>query len=111
MDAERTPVVVGADQWVGREADPAAALSPLDTLERVARGAVTDAEVLANTLVYDRDGGPVRGIVIGPQSDGARFIGNTPEDRALLEGFVALERVGTAGCVRSEGGHHIFEPR
>ena len=42
MDAEKTPVVIGADQWVGRDVDPAAAPTPLDTLERVARGAVAD---------------------------------------------------------------------
>jgi acetyl-CoA C-acetyltransferase len=39
----RTPVLVGAAQYVDRDSDPAAALSPLAMLEQVARGAASDS--------------------------------------------------------------------
>ena len=37
------------------------------------------------TVLHDRDGTPMRGIVIGRLDDGRRFIANTPADRAVLD--------------------------
>lgn len=39
----RTPVIVGVAQYVGREEDPAKALSPADMLAEAARGAIADS--------------------------------------------------------------------
>ena len=39
----RTPVLVGVAQYVDRDSEPAAALSPADMLARVARGAIVDS--------------------------------------------------------------------
>lgn len=68
------------------------------------------AHVVTYTVLYGRDGAPVRGIVIGRAGSGERFLANLPDDRGLLEAFVARERVGTAGRVASVEGRHRFEP-
>ncbi len=59
---------------------------------------------------YDRDGAPVRGIVIGRTREGRRFVANTPDDRRLLEDFVAREEVGREGRLRAEDGRNVFDP-
>ena len=68
------------------------------------------ARVETYTVAYDREGGPSRGIVVGRTDAGARFVANTPEDRSLLEAFVAAEHVGRAGRVRHRDGLNVFEP-
>jgi acetyl-CoA C-acetyltransferase len=60
--------------------------------------------------VYQRDGTPERGLVIGRLDGGARFVAGTPQDRALLEALVAVEAVGRRGRVRSGDGVNVFEP-
>jgi acetyl-CoA C-acetyltransferase len=62
------------------------------------------------TVVYDRDTGPRRGVVVGRTSEGKRFVANTPDDRQLLEDFAAVENVGRSGAVRHEDGANVFEP-
>jgi acetyl-CoA C-acetyltransferase len=62
------------------------------------------------TVLYDREGGPLRGIVIGRLDDGRRFLANTPPDRALLESFTREEAVGRRGRVASDGETNRFEP-
>ena len=68
------------------------------------------ATLLTYTVTYDREGAPERGIVVGETEAGERFVANTPEDRALLEAFVATENVGRAGRVRHVDGRNVFEP-
>ena len=67
------------------------------------------------TVVHGREG-PERGIVIGRLEDGRRFLANTPDDRALLEAFVAREELGRrigrffqvlASSLRLPGGEAI----
>jgi acetyl-CoA C-acetyltransferase len=83
-------------------------LAPVDTVSTgPAEGSAT---IEAYTVLYDRDGGPARGIAIGRTGEGRRFVANTPDDRALLEAFVAVENVGRSGRVRARDGHNIFEP-
>jgi acetyl-CoA C-acetyltransferase len=62
------------------------------------------------TVIHDRDGTPVRGIVIGRLPDGRRFIANTPDDRGVLEALTAREGVGRSGTVSSDDGTNRFEP-
>ena len=62
------------------------------------------------TVLYDRAGAPERGIVVGRLGDGRRFLAHVPEDRALLERFVAQEEVGRRGRVAHRDGRNRFEP-
>ena len=62
------------------------------------------------TVVYDREGAPARGIVIGRTDEDQRFIANTPADRALLERFVASEQIGRKGRLSRDGELGRFEP-
>ena len=62
-------------------------------------------------MSHDRDGTPVRGLVIGRLGDGRRFLAATPEDRTLLEALTAREAVGLRGWVVPTEGVNRFEPR
>jgi acetyl-CoA C-acetyltransferase len=62
------------------------------------------------TVLYDREGAPQRGIVLGRQTDGRRFVANTPGDRGLLEGFVAAEQIGREGTLSQRDGDNVFDP-
>jgi len=64
----------------------------------------------AYTVVYDRDGGPERGIVLGRTADDERFLANTPCDRSLLEDFVKIEEVGREGRLSQHEGKTVFDP-
>jgi acetyl-CoA C-acetyltransferase len=80
---------------------------PVPVLER----ADGPARIETYTVVYDREGAPARGIVVGRLDDGdRRFLANTPEDRALLEDLVAAEAVGRRGEVRCVEGRNRFTP-
>lgn len=69
------------------------------------------AVVETYTVLFDRDGTPERGIVIGRLGDGARFIANTPTDRRTLESMTKHEMVGTTGGVRpADAGTNLFTP-
>jgi acetyl-CoA C-acetyltransferase len=63
------------------------------------------------TVLHDRGGTLLRGIVIGRLEDGRRFLANTPEDRAVLEALEAEEGVGRAGRVETADGIARFDPR
>jgi acetyl-CoA C-acetyltransferase len=76
----------------------------------VAREAVGRGCVEAYTVLYDREGAPSRGIVLGRDGRGERFLANTRTDRDLLEAFVAAEQVGSQGRLSQEGGLCRFEP-
>src|SRR5262245_12189980 len=62
------------------------------------------------TVLYDRDGAPMRGVVIGRLDDGRRFLAGTPDDRVVLEGLVAREAVGLRGRVSTVEGLGRFQP-
>lgn len=82
--------------------DPALDQTELDRLPRpeLVDAADGPATVETYTVVYDRDGKPERGIVIGRLDDGRRFIANTPSDLGLLESMTVSEFVGERGTVR-----------
>jgi acetyl-CoA C-acetyltransferase len=66
--------------------------------------------VEAFTVLFDREGQPQRGIVLGRTEAGERFLANTPEDRRSLEAFLESADVGSKGRLSSSDGHHRFEP-
>jgi len=66
--------------------------------------------VEAYTVVYDREGAPERGIVLGQTADDKRFLANTPGDRSLLEDFVNIEEIGREGRLSVREGKTVFEP-
>src|SRR5262245_59261023 len=68
------------------------------------------ARVETYTVLYERDGAPQRGIVLGRTEAGRRFVANTPDERAFLEAFVAVENVGRRGRVHCVDGMSLFEP-
>jgi acetyl-CoA C-acetyltransferase len=87
---------------------PPAALPPPLPLLAEASG---PARIETYTVVYDRDGAPERGIVVGRLVEGGhRFLANTPPERALLEELTAAEAVGRLGHVRCEDGENRFVP-
>jgi acetyl-CoA C-acetyltransferase len=67
------------------------------------------ATVETYTVLHDREGAPVRGIVVGRLDDGRRFLANTPDDRDVLAGLVAREAVGLSGRVSHAGGASRFD--
>ena len=79
---------------------------PVEILEEARGGACVETY----TVLYDRDGAPTRGIVIGRLDGGRRFLANTPEDRALLEDLAAREGVGRRGRVEPVDGRNRFTP-
>jgi acetyl-CoA C-acetyltransferase len=85
----------------------AATVEPGPPAREVCADAAGPGEVRAYTVLYDRDGAPHRGIVIGDTDAGERFLANTPEDRDLLEAFAAQEQVGARGRVAAG----CFEPQ
>jgi acetyl-CoA C-acetyltransferase len=76
--------------------------------------AVPDAtgrgQVEAYTVLYDREGAPRRGILLGRLESGERFVANTPDDRALLEALVERELCGAKGKVECRDGIGRFVP-
>ncbi|HZP56275.1 MAG TPA: acetyl-CoA acetyltransferase [Dehalococcoidia bacterium] len=70
------------------------------------------ATVETYTVVFDRDGAPELGIIIGRTEDGRRFIANAPDERALLESMTQREMIGTAGTVvrARDGERNVFSP-
>ena len=72
-----------------------------------------DATVETYTVIFNREGEPEQGIVIGRLSDGsgARFFANTPAGSRSMLAMTREEFVGTHGRVRSEDGRNVFEVR
>jgi acetyl-CoA C-acetyltransferase len=68
------------------------------------------ASIETYTVLHDREGQPSRGIVVGRDENDRRFIANTPQDRALLEGLESTEAIGCRGSVASKGGINLFDP-
>jgi acetyl-CoA C-acetyltransferase len=93
----------------GRAApEPAAAAATPVSFAEEAEG---EGALETYTVTYDRSGAPERGIAVGRLGDGRRFLAHVPEDRAVLESFVAQEEVGRRGRVSHRDGRNRFEPR
>jgi acetyl-CoA C-acetyltransferase len=63
------------------------------------------------TVLHDRDGAPMRGLLVGRLDDGRRFLADTPDDPAVLCGLETHEAVGRRGHVATADGAARFDPR
>ncbi|MEO8457320.1 MAG: acetyl-CoA acetyltransferase [Chloroflexota bacterium] len=70
------------------------------------------ATVETYTVVFNRDGQPESGIVVGRLLDGERFFANTPPDAELLTAMTREEFVGRPGSVSYDAAtqKNTFEP-
>lgn len=86
--------------------------SELDALPRpaVEEAPSGPARVETYTVVYDREGRPAQGIVIGRLEHGARFVAHTPTDRNLLEAMVGSEAIAMPGHARPGQPLNLFVP-
>jgi acetyl-CoA C-acetyltransferase len=100
-------------QW--QRTDPAVDQRAVDAQESppFVEQAEGDAAVETYTVIFNRDGEPEQGIVIGRLENGAkpRFFANTPPDRDLMLAMTREEFVGRSGRVRSEDGRNVFDPK
>ena len=98
-----------------RRTDPAVDQRDVDAMESPSfvEQANGDASVETCTVIFNREGEPEQGIVIGRLDDGtgARFFANTPLDRDLMLAMTREEFVGRRGRVRPEDGRNVFEAR
>ena len=96
----------------GRPADPAALQREVDARPGPA---LVDAPngtgiIETYTVLHDRDGTPVCGIVVGRTDDGRRFLANTAPDRDLLEALTREEGVGCRGRATQDAEANRFDP-
>ena len=96
--------------WV-RE-DPAAYQSEVDRLPGPALAMEPQgrAQIETYTVIHDREGTPIRAIIIGRLADGRRFLANTPESGAVFESLMSGESIGRTGRVSSSNGANCFDP-
>ena len=97
--------------FVREDPAPRQALLDAQAAPELAMEPSGDGTIETYTVLHDRDGTPVRGLVIGRLGDGRRFLAATPEDRTLLEALTAREAVGLRGWVVPTEGVNRFEPR
>jgi acetyl-CoA C-acetyltransferase len=92
--------------------EPAAYQAELDAMPHptLALSPQGHGSIETYTVLHDRDGAPIRGIVVGRLAGGQRFLANTPEDRVVLEALMSSEAVGRAGTVSCSNGSNRFEP-
>ena len=105
------PVTSAAETWAHRRPTAYQAelhAMPHPDLELAPQG---PARIETYTVLHDRDGTPVAGLVIGRLDDEHRFLANTPADSGLLRDLMAQEAVGCRGVVSSRDGANRFEPR
>lgn len=112
------------ERW--QRADPQSDQAPLDAMESppTVERAEGAASVESYTVVFDREGEPERGIVIGRLGDGekpgarpdgrpsGRFIANTAPDKDLLWSLTREDFIGASGRVSydAESGRNLFRP-
>jgi acetyl-CoA C-acetyltransferase len=98
-------------EW--QRADPAIDQRQIDAMETLpfAEQAEGDATVETYTVIFNREGEPEQGIVIGRLNNGvgARFFANMPSSREMMLATTREEFVGTRGQVRSEDGRNVFD--
>jgi acetyl-CoA C-acetyltransferase len=96
-----------------RRVDPAVDQAAVDREPRpaLALEASGPAVIETYTVIHDRDGAPMKGLVIGRLGDARRFLAVTPDDRTVLEGLETACAIGRAGIVAASDGVNRFDPR
>jgi acetyl-CoA C-acetyltransferase len=79
---------------------------PAPTLAVAADGPAT---LETYTVLHDRDGAPMRGIVVARLADGRRALANTAPTRDVLDELEAREAIGRPGHVRPDGDTNRFD--
>lgn len=92
-DVPEHPAEVGADQA------PSVNLSPSG-----------HASIETYTVIFDRNKGPHRGIIVGRLENNQRFLAETPEDPTVLTELMDGEAIGRTGKVSSQGKKNRFIP-
>ena len=94
-----------------RREDPALAQAEVDAMPHPEIVAEADgpAVIETYTVLHDREGTPVRGIVIGRLDDGRRFLANTPADLSLFTELEQHEAIGRRGRVSFRDGANCFD--
>lgn len=90
--------------------DPQPVQAELDSMPHPAVAAEANgrATVETYTVLFGRDGVPLRGIAIGRLENDFRFLAQIDGDRSVLESLTEREGVGRSGVVRSaEGLNHL----
>jgi acetyl-CoA C-acetyltransferase len=93
--------------------DPAPRQALLDAAPApaLAREPSGPASIETFTVLHDRDGAPLRGLVVGRLDDGRRFLAAAPDDPDVLAGLETREAVGLRGRVTTQDGAGCFDPR
>ena len=68
------------------------------------------ARIETYTVMFDREG-PIFSIIFGIDSNGYRFIANTPNDNDLLLDMTKSDYLNKAGIVTNKNGKNLFTPR
>jgi acetyl-CoA C-acetyltransferase len=99
------------DEW--QRTDPPVDQRGIDAMESppFVEQAEGDATVETYTVIFNREGEPEQGIVIGRLQGASRprFFANTPPDRELMLAMTREEFMGRRGKLRSEDGRNLFE--
>lgn len=90
--------------------EPAAAAAAIPEGTRSTAPVRGEGRLETYTIVYDPAGSPVRGIALGRDADGRRFVANTPSDRALFEAWTREEPIGCRGSLDTRDGLNHFTP-
>ena len=61
------------------------------------------------TVLFDRQGEPERGLIIGRLDSGARFVAFTSNEAALLSNLTSESPIDRRGQVRQAGSTNLFE--
>src|SRR3989454_4288967 len=101
-------------EGVWKRTPPAVDQKEVDAMESppFVEQAEGESRIETYTVVFNRDGEPEQGIVIGRLDNGSgeRFFANTPPNRDLMLAMTREEFVGRLGSVRTEDGRNVFEP-
>jgi len=80
--------------------------SPKPEIEESPDGKAT---VETYTVLYDREGKPEKGIIVGRLNNNKRFIANTAADQSLLTNMTEEEPIGKTGKVKSGSSINLFD--
>ena len=92
-------------------ADPSELNRQIDALKHPMMEESPDgsATVETYTVMFDRDGQPARGLILGSLARGKRFVAYTRDDRDTLDQIVSQDPIGRSGRVSCGSKTNLFE--